>query len=68
MTTICGVPVIGCGSTLTEAEKTSAKPLSVPVVYFTQLLALALGHDVQKLGFEKNFVDPLPVLRRRGVV
>ena len=51
-----------------EAEKASAKPLSVPVVYFTQLLALALGHDVRKLGFEKNFVDPLPVLRQRGVV
>ncbi len=34
----------------------------VPVLYFTQLLALALGAEPFTLGFEQHFVDPRPVV------
>lgn len=40
----------------------------IPVVYFTQLLALALGVDKKVCRFEDNYVNPLPVLKRRKIV
>ncbi len=40
----------------------------VPVLYFTQLLGIAMGLDHQKLGFEQNAVDPLPLLKQKGLL
>ena len=40
----------------------------MPVLYYTQLLGLALGLDVSDFGFEKHYVDPGPVLERQGVM
>ena len=40
----------------------------VPVLYFTQLLGLALGLETKALGFELNFVDPLPLLKARALL
>ncbi len=39
----------------------------LPVVYFTQLLSLALGMDVRKLNFAANHVNPLPLLKEKGL-
>lgn len=38
----------------------------VPVLYFTQLLGMAMGLDYRTLGFELNAVDPLPLLKEKG--
>ncbi len=40
----------------------------IPVLYFTQLLGISMGLDDQILGFEQNFVDPLPLLREKGLL
>lgn len=40
----------------------------VPVVYFTQMLGLALGQDPATLGFEKNKIDATPLLKAKGVL
>ena len=40
----------------------------LPVFYFTQLLALALGLEVDVCGFDKHVVDPLPLLSSKGFV
>jgi heterodisulfide reductase subunit B len=40
----------------------------IPVFYFTQLLGMAMGLDYQSLGFEQNFVDPLPLLKGKGLI
>ncbi|OGO05903.1 MAG: hypothetical protein A2Y73_03400 [Chloroflexi bacterium RBG_13_56_8] len=32
--------------------------LDIPIIYFTQLMGLALGVDLEKLGFEQLFVSP----------
>lgn len=40
----------------------------VPIVYFTQILGLALGQDVNTLGFEKNAWDAIPLLKKKGIV
>jgi len=39
----------------------------IPVLYFTQLLALAFGIEESCL-FEKHHVDPRPLLRERGLL
>jgi heterodisulfide reductase subunit B len=51
-----------------EIQKNERDFMTIPVVYFTQLLALALGMAADDLGFERNLIDPLPVLREKGVV
>jgi heterodisulfide reductase subunit B len=38
------------------------------VLYFTQLLGIAMGLDYQTLGFEQNAVDPLPLLKGKGLL
>ncbi len=40
----------------------------VPIVYFTQVLGLALGQDPETLGFEKNVSDVMPLLKKKGIV
>jgi len=41
---------------------------TIPVLYFTQLLGIAMGLDYQTLGFEQNAVDPLPLLKGKGLL
>ena len=38
---------------------------TIPVLYFTQLMAIAFGLDASTFGFEKNKVDPMPVLNEK---
>jgi len=40
----------------------------VPVLYFTQLMALAFGLGDKSAALAKNMVDPRPVLVKRGVL
>jgi heterodisulfide reductase subunit B2 len=40
----------------------------IPVLYFTQLLGLAMGLDYKTLGVEQNFVDPTPLLSGKGLL
>jgi heterodisulfide reductase subunit B len=40
----------------------------MPVLYFTQLLALALGLPEKAAALHKNLVDPKPVLRQAGLL
>jgi heterodisulfide reductase subunit B len=41
--------------------------LGLPVLYFTQLLGLALGLKPSELGLGSLIVDPMPMLTRKGV-
>jgi heterodisulfide reductase subunit B len=40
----------------------------VPVLYFTQLLGLALGFDGEGYLLDRHYVDPRPLLRGRGLL
>ncbi len=53
-----------CQYNLEKTQEQGEGP-QVPIVYFTQVLGLALGQDEETLGFEKNNVSPLPLLRER---
>jgi heterodisulfide reductase subunit B len=50
-----------------DIEKRIGADLEIPVLYFTQVLGLALGHSARALGIHKHMIDPLPVLKKRGV-
>jgi len=40
----------------------------IPVIYFTQLLALAFGLDKSKTRFDLNEINPLEALEQKGIV
>ena len=40
----------------------------MPVLYFTQLMALALGLPEKAAALHKNLVDPQPLLKAKGVI
>jgi len=42
--------------------------LGLPVLYFTQLLGLALGLKPNELGLSSLIVDPMPMLTKKGIV
>jgi len=41
---------------------------TMPIIYFTQLLALALGLNEDKIRFDLNIVNPVPVLEEAGIM
>jgi heterodisulfide reductase subunit B len=50
-----------------EAEKIYNGYKQVPVYYYTQLIAVALGLDPKCCGFEDHAVDPILLLKKKGV-
>ena len=52
--------------TLVEIKKKFPKFKKMPVLYFTQLLALALDLDESALRFDLNWADPARVLQKVG--
>lgn len=41
---------------------------NTPILYFTQLLAIALGCPEDTLRFDLHYVDPKPVLKEKGLI
>ena len=50
-----------------DIEKRIGADLEIPVLYFTQVLGLALGASARALGIRKHMINPLPILKKRGV-
>lgn len=48
-----------------KIAETDSAFTKIPVLYFTQLLGLALNVPTEKLGFDKHYVDPSPLLQGR---
>lgn len=64
-----------CQYNLEIAQKSSPSPFSppfkggeMPVLYFTQLLGLALGLPEEELGFEDNKLSPVGFLKEKGLL
>ena len=51
-----------------EAEKILDEQLSIPVLYFTQLMALAMDLEPEEICLHKVIVDPLPLLAEKGFI
>ena len=50
-----------------DIEKFLGIDLEIPVLYFTQLLGLALGFSSKELGLDKHVINPVPVLKKHGI-
>lgn len=50
-----------------EAEKKFKEYKQIPIYYYTQLIAVALGLDSAVCGFSKHKVDPTFLLKKKGV-
>ncbi len=46
----------------------SGKHYYLPVLYFTELIGLALGHPQVEKWLSAHLVDPLPLLRKKGLI
>jgi heterodisulfide reductase subunit B len=51
-----------------EMDKKHPDFAPLPVLYFTQVLGIALGLDSTGYGFENHYVDPRPLLREKGLI
>jgi len=41
---------------------------NIPVIYFTQVMAIALGCPEETLRFDLHYVDPKPILKEKGLI
>jgi heterodisulfide reductase subunit B len=61
-----------CAFNLDHRQKMTARKYSefkkIPVLYFTQLLAIALGCGEKDLRFDLHYVDPRPLLKEKGLI
>jgi len=61
-----------CDFNLDHRQKEVIKKYSgfkqMPVLYFTQLLALSLGLGVETCRFDLHYVDPTPLLKKKGFI
>ncbi len=51
-----------------EIEKESGQKYDLPVLYFTELMGLALGHKDVKKWLGRHITDPIKVLAAKGLV
>jgi heterodisulfide reductase subunit B len=40
----------------------------IPILYFTQLLAIALGCPEDSLRFDLHYIDPKPILKEKDLI
>ncbi len=61
-----------CAFNLDHRQADTAKKYSgfktIPVLYFTQLLAIAMGCEEKDLRLDLHHIDPGPVLKQRGLI
>jgi len=50
-----------------EAEKIYNNYKQIPVYYYSQLITVALGLDLKNCGFGDHAVDPVLLLKKKGV-
>ena len=66
--TACPLCEYNLGPRQTQIKKQYPTFDSIPVVYFTQLMALAFGLDVEATAFAANKPNPTPLLTEKGLM
>ena len=51
-----------------ELEKETNEKYDLPILYFTELMGLALGHKDAKKWFGRHIVNPIKMLRSKGLM
>ena len=61
-----------CAFNLDHRQKETAKKFpgfqTMPVLYFTQVMAIALGCPEETLRFDLHYIDPRPILKEKGLI
>ena len=67
--------VVGCpmchtslDSAQADISRESGRAYAVPIIYFTELMALAFGERSAEKQLARHLVDPRPLLRRKGLI
>ena len=50
-----------------RAEKKFGEKVDVKILYFTQLLGMALGLKPRKVGVHENISKSMPLLKEKGI-
>jgi heterodisulfide reductase subunit B len=66
--TACPLCEFNLGKRQHEIQKLHPEFSSIPVVYYTQLMALAFGLNEEATAFDENTPDPRPLLAERGLI
>ena len=51
-----------------QLRRQDGSKYELPIIYFTQLMGLAFGFAPAALGLHHHLVDPLPLLKRKGLI
>ena len=61
-----------CAFNLDHRQKETVKKYpefkNIPILYFSQILAIALGCSEESLRFDLHFIDPKPILKEKGLI
>jgi heterodisulfide reductase subunit B len=68
LVTACPLCEYNLGPRQIQIKKQYPNFESIPVVYFTQLMALAFGLEEEATAFEANSPDPMPLLKEMGLM
>ena len=68
VTTTCPLCQFNIDSMQREIREKHNDFPGIPILYFTQLLGLALGLPIETLDFQRNDVDPRPLLKAKGLL
>ncbi len=67
MVTLCPMCQLNLDAYQTDTNRYFKTNYHMPVLYFTQLMGLAFGHEAEELGIGKEFVDARVALTKIGV-
>jgi heterodisulfide reductase subunit B len=62
MVTACPLCQFNLDAKQADIEAAYSMSIGLPILYFTQLIGLALGIDNKELGLERNIVSPMAIL------
>ncbi len=65
--TLCPMCQLNLDAYQSDVNKFFNTKFNIPILYFTQLMGLALGIDARDLGIGKEFIDARPALAKIGV-
>jgi heterodisulfide reductase subunit B len=51
-----------------DIEKDLGRKLGIPVLYYTELMGLAMGHPDTGKWLKRHFIDPVPMLKAKGLM
>ncbi|RKY80062.1 heterodisulfide reductase, subunit B [candidate division KSB1 bacterium] len=68
VTTCCPLCMFNLADRQKEVVEKYPEFRSIPVLYITQLMAVAFDLDEKYYGFDLNYVDPRPILKEKGVI